>query len=512
MMRVAMTKTVTLAVLLALASACGGDDDDGSGDTSSQQNELFTVEQLKNPETCKDCHPKHYREWSASMHAYASEDPVFVAMNKRGQREAQLGEFCVNCHAPMAVSEGKTTDGLNLDELPDHLKGVTCYFCHNAVGVDGDHNNMVKLANDQTMRGSIYDPVDPKVHRAAGSEFHDRASPKSSALCGGCHDIITPDHAETGGVHLERTFAEYKSSVFSHGVGFQSCQSCHMNATDGVAADVKGVGPREVHEHLWAAVDVPLTDFPHREALRAAVEECELRTTVDYVAITPGNDPTQPSYKIELETGAGHSFPSGSAHDRRVWFEFMAYDAEGKLAYEDGKIADDALEVQPEGRPGGDAKNKPLWTFHDRIFGADGTSEVHMFWDAAKTEEYKDGYDNGFALPAATPMAASIGGHTQEHVYLMPRVDNQGELFVPSKVEARLRVRPIGRDVLQDLVDSGDLDASVVDEMPTFTAYSMRLDWPVDGAARDFEKTETSIPDCNRYKCLLDPKSEACGD
>ena len=53
---------------------------------------------------CKDCHPKHYTQWSGSMHAYASDDPVFVAMNKRGQREAQLGSFCLQCHAPMAVA------------------------------------------------------------------------------------------------------------------------------------------------------------------------------------------------------------------------------------------------------------------------------------------------------------------------------------------------------------------------------------------------------------------------
>ena len=40
-------------------------------------------EALLNSETCKDCHPKHHREWSASMHALASDDPVFVAMNRR---------------------------------------------------------------------------------------------------------------------------------------------------------------------------------------------------------------------------------------------------------------------------------------------------------------------------------------------------------------------------------------------------------------------------------------------
>jgi hypothetical protein len=83
--------------------------------------------------------------------------------------------------------------------------------------------------------------------------------------------------------------------------------------------------------------------------------------------------------------------------------------------------------------------------------------------------------------------------------------------LVPKQVDMRLRVRPIGRDVLQDLIDSGDLDASILDEMPTFTAYSARLDWFGD-SPEDFDQTQTSVPDCKRYKCLLDPNSEACGE
>ena len=70
--------------------------------------------ELLDPATCAACHAKHYDEWSASMHAYASRDPVFLAMNRRGQEETSgaLGSFCVNCHAPMAVREGATVDGL----------------------------------------------------------------------------------------------------------------------------------------------------------------------------------------------------------------------------------------------------------------------------------------------------------------------------------------------------------------------------------------------------------------
>ena len=74
------------------------------------------LSELYDSKRCATCHPKHYAEWSASMHAYAAEDPVFLAMNRRGQEatHGELGSLCVNCHAPLAVRLGLTTDGSDL--------------------------------------------------------------------------------------------------------------------------------------------------------------------------------------------------------------------------------------------------------------------------------------------------------------------------------------------------------------------------------------------------------------
>src|SRR5437773_4825089 len=116
---------------------------------------------MLDPQTCKACHADHFREWSGSMHAYASEDPVFLAMNQRGQRETNgaLGAFCVNCHAPMAVREGATKDGLNLASLSPSLKGVTCFFCHTVDAVQGTHDAQLHLSDEPIMRGAFADPV-----------------------------------------------------------------------------------------------------------------------------------------------------------------------------------------------------------------------------------------------------------------------------------------------------------------------------------------------------------------
>ena len=88
---------------LALALAACGDD------VTYQP-----VEALMQPDTCMTCHPRHTREWASSMHAYAGVDPVFVALNRKGQEDTggALGSFCVRCHAPVALALGLTTDGL----------------------------------------------------------------------------------------------------------------------------------------------------------------------------------------------------------------------------------------------------------------------------------------------------------------------------------------------------------------------------------------------------------------
>lgn len=475
---------------LSLASVVGAcETGAGAPDADSAQPGVkLTREELLDPATCKDCHPTHYREWASSMHAYASKDPVFIAMNKRGQRETDhgLGEFCVNCHAPMAVIEGATTDGTNLDEVPEHLQGVTCYFCHNVVAVDGDHNNMLRLANDTTMRGGIRDPLQPSAHRAEYSEFFDRNNPKSSELCGGCHDIVTPK-----GVHLERTFREYRDSLFSKpGPSFDTCIGCHMDGREGVAAQDPSldVGLRTTHEHLWPGVDVALTDFPDREAQRIAVE-CALAngSRIFTLEANPVGE-----FTVTLETNAGHKQPSGSALDRRMWLEFIAYDEQDNVIYSSGVIGDGELEQKPPGTAGHDPD---LWMMRDRIFDENG-DEVHMFWEAAPSDQFPEGFTS-YGLPSRRDLTPA---HTLARTYQIPT------FTLPARVTTRVRMRPMGMDVLQDLVDSGDLDPAIMDAVPTFTLHGTAAEWRLE---RGLDQVVTPMPaplQCpDDYLCLLDP-------
>ena len=244
-----------------------------NSDPSPDPEPTFTKSDLLDPASCKPCHMKHYTEWSGSMHAYASEDPVFVAMNKRGQEETggELGSFCVQCHAPMAVQTGASTNGLNLADVEPTLRGVTCYFCHSvdSVGEAHDFNNALHLATDGILRGAYADPVSNTAHRSGYSKLHDRDKLESARMCGACHDIVTPL-----GAPIERTFQEWQGSVFSQPAVGTTCGQCHMDQskTPEPAADAPHVFARRTHSHLFPAVDTAVTAFPETEAQNTAVQ------------------------------------------------------------------------------------------------------------------------------------------------------------------------------------------------------------------------------------------------
>jgi nitrate/TMAO reductase-like tetraheme cytochrome c subunit len=398
---------------------------------------------LMDPESCKTCHPEHYREWSGSMHAYASEDPVFIAMNARGQRETngELGDFCVQCHAPMAVREGLTSDGLDLDALPKAMKGVTCFFCHTAVGTTDDHNAAVELADDLVMRGGLEDPIDNDAHEAEYATHFDRNNLESSNVCGSCHDIVTPK-----GVELERTFREWRESLFAHENPAEknTCQSCHMQGRDGVAADFDGVPFRRVHDHRFVGVDVALTDFPEKEDQRERIQ-FELDPTV-IVQVCVMRVQAGLRVTIDLENfAAGHSWPSGAAQDRRAWVEVRAFLGAAEV------FVSGASWEEPD-----------TWRIGDETFDEEG-NPVHMFWEVAEVRS------NLLMAPRA-----QIG----QPDYIDTHVKRTFDLTtVADRIETAVHIQPIGRDVLQDLVDSGDLDPVFLDRVETFTLGASRVVW-----------------------------------
>jgi hypothetical protein len=452
-----------LAAILG-GGACGSGGTGGTGGSGGADPAKLTTEELMDPEVCARCHAEHVKEWSGSMHAYAAEDPVFLAMNARGQRETQgaLGDFCVKCHAPMAVRTKATTDGLNLAELPAKLRGVTCFFCHSVDAVQGAHDNPLTLASDGVMRGGFADPVPTGAHQAAYSPLLDRTVAASSSLCGSCHDIVAPL-----GAHLERTYAEWQGTLFAHAGSQLTCSQCHMDGRTGLAADAPGTKPRKVHGHGFPGVDLALTDFPEAATLAAAAQQ-SLDTTLQAALCVKGADSPGATIQVVLDNvGAGHLWPSGVAHDRRAWVEVQAF-SKGKVVYQSGVVADGESVVK--------LADPDLWLMRECLFDPQ-QKPVDMFWEAASYETSQ--------LPGPTTNVPTDPGYYLTHVfrnYPRPTSTPSSLATPPDRVTMRVRLIPVGLDVLDSLIASGDLKAEIKAKMPVFTLASTSLEWTADAA------------------------------
>ena len=411
---------------------------------------LLTKEQLMDPSQCGSCHLDHYKQWVGSMHAYAADDPLFLAMNARGQRETggKLGTFCVQCHAPLAVRAG-LTDGKSPEKLPAAYKGVTCFFCHSIASVEGAHNDPLKLGDDGVMRAGISDPkVELAPHKAAYSKLHDHDQLDSASACGSCHDI-----ENANGVALGRTYAEWKGSLFAHDVtGVRlTCAGCHMTGKDGFAASVAGAPPRRVHDHTMAAVDVALTDFPQKAAQLAEVQKNLDPSLVTRLCVTGS--------RIEVwldDAFAGHDFPSGASYHRRAWVEMTASKS-GAVVWTLGKVPDDkavATVTDPD-----------FWRLGDQMLDAAG-KPTEMLWTTASEK-----------LAQLPPAVTNVKSDPAFYHAVIK------DFRIPVDFDAltlQVHIRPVDFDFVDDLIATSDLDPSFRGKLATFTLAGATKTWTSD--------------------------------
>jgi hypothetical protein len=427
---------ISCGLFLCFASLLASCGDEGTDPMPSVLTPTFTLEQLKDPENCKDCHPVHYESWSGSMHAYAVDDPIFLAMNEKGQKEAGIHNFCVKCHAPLAIGpDDALVDRATLAALPKSQRGVTCYFCHSIESVEGQHNNPIRLANDGVMRGQLADAVPNKAHASAYSPLLDEENRQSAAACGACHDILNGH-----GVHLERTFQEWKESVFATDLG-NTCAQCHMypqkNQLVADGPDAPGVFLRTRHDHGFPAVDVALTPWPQMAEQRAAIEKELNEKTLQSALCVAGIQIGDPHLLAIIDNvGAGHKWPSGAAQDRRAWIEIKAYQG-GNIIYQSG--------VVPPGTEPTKLVDPDFWLIRDCSLDADG-KEVHMFWEVKESD------------PNLIPVLSTFDP-TKKEYYMMhqlqrfPRSVGSSIPAIPDRVTMNVWLQAFPLDVFDKLFE-----------------------------------------------------------
>lgn len=403
------------------------------------------AEAMLDPASCAGCHPDAYREWAGSMHAYAMDDPVFVAMNRLGQRQTngQLGSFCLGCHAPVATALGAIADPAELGDVPRPLRGVTCVACHQIAEVTALHNGGLTWEFDTTVRGAIADPIETHAHESMASPLLDGRTHQSAGACGACHDV------DVGGVAIERTYAEWSDSVFASDVGTLSCAGCHMPGRSGVAA--RGERTRRIHDHSMPGIDVALTPWPFVDEQRALITRDLSGVLAAKLCAAPTGGGIAFTVTLDNVLG-GHAFPSGVTHARRAWVELRAEEA-GVVSFETGAFG--ATDRVPLDDP-------LVWALGTRFLGATGT-EVDWAWQTAAV-------DSQLLSPAVTrdPTDPRFY-HSVSRTFVI--------LGAPDRVQLAVHVQPVARETLDKLVAAGELDPAVRGAGTMFTLEGTQREW-----------------------------------
>ena len=268
-------------------AAADTDTDKSAADTHAA---LFAESRFPSATTCGTCHPKQFKEWSVSQHAYSQLSPVYLSLNNKINELANgsNGDFCLRCHNQVGANLGENSFVSNLERHPTSREGITCVVCHR---IDRDYNKASgRLA---LVEGGLTAPIfGPKGNKElervldntheyrvvtnpdeSGRKIHKEVtqfkSISSPMFCGTCHDVTL-----FNGFRLEEAFSQYRlSPAAARG---ETCQDCHMGKVQGEAsgydfgpAAVVGevpTKPRKLTNHFFAGPDYSIIHpgiFPH---------------------------------------------------------------------------------------------------------------------------------------------------------------------------------------------------------------------------------------------------------
>ena len=248
-------------------------------DPATEHARIFKESRFPSANECATCHPKQYREWSVSQHAYAQLSPLMMSMQNAMNlgTSSTNGDFCLRCHAPVGSDLGEPFSISNLDRHPASREGITCVICHRMslpyrkisgrIGIDqGDLFDPVKGAggNDELAR-ILSKPEEyrvvtdrEKVGRGIHVEVESFFEMTQPSFCASCHEVFAPN-----GLRIEEVFTEYRNSpAADEGI---TCNDCHMSSVqgfpsgyqEGPAAVVGGkeTASRKLTNHYFAGPD-----------------------------------------------------------------------------------------------------------------------------------------------------------------------------------------------------------------------------------------------------------------
>lgn len=416
-----------------------------TGDASTNSALEILQGAFRAPESCRPCHPTHYEEWQASMHAYAFEDPVFIALNEIAQERSNIGQFCVKCHSPFASLMQETQQGFMKSRVsPIARNGVSCDVCHASSDLTSGHSITV-FRLDGTKNGPISDPQPNEFHQSEHFPLF-----AESAYCRPCHNVLLPND-----FLVEKTSMEWNDSYFDYHstrdtTKLASCQTCHMPSYQGQAAID---GPqREVHRHTFIGVDIPLIDFPGRERTIRQVSEL-LQNAVSMTVTAPQEISASDSINITVSVfnnKTGHNVPSGTIFHREMWIELILSDALSKMIVYSSGLLDgnsDLMSRNSEFVKNGTLPEDTLLTLFNGVAYKDG-KETPFFWEATSVDNR--------TIPSYKSYTAS---------YTAPGPFEETTL----ELSVRLRFRSLPPYLLREIGQNELIDDLVIFDMETTT-------------------------------------------
>jgi hypothetical protein len=242
---------------------------------------------------CGMCHAKEYQAWSQSAHSHSAQDAMVLYGMKVEQqlRGAQYSRQCAGCHDPVSLRLG--------DASLSSGRGITCLGCH-------DVSRLIRAGGNSDMEAAAHDWTQAHAKRAAATLDY----LKSPDFCAVCHQQFVPG---VGIVAID-TMHEWQASSFA--TSGTTCVDCHVADTgDGYTHDHSMPGG-----NVYAAKQFNETDF-------ASKVQAKLSTAVTLTAQLGGDG----MHVVVMNTGAGHSFPTGVTDIREPWVEVQALDAKGNV-------------------------------------------------------------------------------------------------------------------------------------------------------------------------------------
>jgi len=260
--------------------------------SQEQHQELYLKDIYPSASQCASCHPRQYKEWSVSQHAYAQLSPVYMAMQTAVNllTSGTNGDFCLRCHTPVGTQIKEPLALANLDRNPASREGITCITCHRVAEKYGKISGRLSL-QEGSIVAAVKGPTgsdelkrvlsekkkfrnlstDNKNNR--GKKIHAEIEPffslSDSDFCGTCHDVNLVNN-----FRLEEALSDYRTSPASK--NGTSCQDCHMGKTQGLDSNyhelpAAKIGkaltkPRRATNHYFAGPDHSIIHpgiFPH---------------------------------------------------------------------------------------------------------------------------------------------------------------------------------------------------------------------------------------------------------